>query len=139
MYKRQIQLQDGTIGYVPALAGRKDTLETAEVAEKEIEKSTASSDPDKYQHTINMYFLSDYIYGGSKTTEGNERNFYAKVPTEWVRHDRPESLPMVGMAVVHIGDEGKFGSVKASFYPGNPPINYHSKSCLLYTSQKTED
>ena len=34
---------------------------------------------------------------------------------------------MVGMAVVHIGDEGKFGSVKASFYPGNPPINYHSK------------
>ena len=123
----KIQLQDGTIGYVPALAGRKDTLETAEVAEKEIEKSTASSDPDKYQHTINMYFLSDYIYGGSKTTEGNERNFYAKVPTEWVRHDRPESLPMVGMAVVHIGDEGKFGSVKASFYPGNPPINYHSK------------
>ena len=33
----KIQLQDGTIGYVPALAGRKDTLETAEVAEKEIE------------------------------------------------------------------------------------------------------
>ncbi len=30
----KIQLKDGTIGYVPALAGRKDTLETAEVAEK---------------------------------------------------------------------------------------------------------
>ncbi len=74
-----------------------------------------------------MYFLSDYIYGGSKTTEGNERNFYAKVPTEWVRHDRPESLPMVGMAVVHIGDEGKFGSVKASSIRAIPPINYHSK------------
>lgn len=29
--------------------------------------------------------------------------------------------------LLHIGDEGKFGSVKASFYPGNPPINYHSK------------
>ena len=33
----------------------------------------------------------------------------------------------MGKAVIHIGDEGKFGSVKASFYPGNPPINYHSK------------
>ena len=31
------------------------------------------------------------------------------------------------MAVLHIGDEGKIGSVKASFYPGNPPINYHSR------------
>ena len=93
-----------------------------------------------------MYFLSDYIYGGSKTTEGNERNFYAKVPTEWVRHDRPESLPMVGMAVVHIGDEGKFGSVKASFYPGNPPINYHSKgwtnlkkSAMILRLQKSQE
>lgn len=74
----KIQLQDGTIGYVPALAGRKDTLETAEVAEKEIEKSTASSDPDKYQHTINMYFLSDYIYGGSKQPRAMKEIFMQK-------------------------------------------------------------
>ena len=74
-----------------------------------------------------MVFLADYIYGGSKTTEGEEMNFYAKVPTEWVRHKRPASLPLVGKADIHIGDEGKFGSVKASFYQGNPPINYHSK------------
>ncbi len=57
----KIQLQDGTIGYVPALAGRKDTLETAEVAEKEIEKSTASSDPDKYS-TYNKYVFSFRLY-----------------------------------------------------------------------------
>lgn len=126
----KIQLSDGSVGYVLAYTTARETtpiLEAAETAEKELNKQWESSDPDKYQHAIEMTFLSDYIYGGSKTTEGKERNFYAKVPTEWVRHDRPASLPLVGMAVVHIGDEGKIGSVKASFYPGEPPINYHSK------------
>ena len=124
----KIQLSDGTIGYVLAYTTARETtpiLEAAETAEKGLNKQWETSDPDKYQHAIEMTFLSDYIYGGSKTTEGAERNFYAKVPTEWVRHDRPASLPLVGMAVIHIGDAGKIGSVKASFYPGNPPINYH--------------
>lgn len=124
----KIQLSDGTIGYVLAYTTARETtpiLEAAETAEKDLNKQWETSDPDKYQHAIEMTFLSDYIYGGSKTTEGAERNFYAKVPTEWVRHDRPASLPLVGMAVIHIGDAGKIGSVKASFYPGNPPINYH--------------
>lgn len=122
----KVQLKDGTIGYVYAYANRKDTLEAAEDFEGKLNESLKSDD-EKYQHAINMVFLADYIYGGSKTTEGEEMNFYAKVPTEWVRHKRPASLPLVGKAVIHIGDEGKFGSVKASFYPGNPPINYHSK------------
>ncbi len=122
----KVQLKDGTIGYVYAYANRKDTLEAAEGFEEKLNESLKSDD-EKYQHAINMVFLADYIYGGSKTTEGEEMNFYAKVPTEWVRHKRPASLPLVGKAVIHIGDEGKFGSVKASFYPGNPPINYHSK------------
>lgn len=122
----KVQLKDGTIGYVYAYANRKDTLEAAEDFEEKLNESLKSDD-EKYQHVINMVFLADYIYGGSKTTEGEEMNFYAKVPTEWVRHKRPASLPLVGKAVIHIGDEGKFGSVKASFYPGNPPINYHSK------------
>ncbi len=124
----KIQLSDGTVGYILAYETSRETkpiLEAAGTAEKELNKQWETSDPDKYQHAIEMTFLSDYIYGGSKTTEGKERNFYAKVPTEWVRHDRPASLPLVGMAVVHIGDEGKIGSVKASFYPGNPPMNYH--------------
>ena len=124
----KIQLSDGTIGYVLAYTTARETtpiLEAAETAEKDLNKQWETSDPDKYQHAIEMTFLSEYIYGGSKTTEGAERNFYAKVPTEWVRHDRPASLPLVGMAVIHIGDAGKIGSVKASFYPGNPPINYH--------------
>ena len=126
----KIQLSDGTVGYVLAYTTARETtpiLEAAATAEKELNKQWETSDPDKYQHAIEMTFLSDYIYGGSKTTEGKERNFYAKVPTEWVRHDRPASLPLVGMAVVHIGDKGKIGSVKASFYPGNPPINYHAQ------------
>ncbi len=126
----KIQLSDGTVGYVLAYTTARETtpiLESAATAEKELNKQWETSDPDKYQHAIEMTFLSDYIYGGSKTTEGKERNFYAKVPTEWVRHDRPASLPLVGMAVVHIGDGGKIGSVKASFYPGNPPINYHAQ------------
>ena len=125
----KIQLSDGTVGYVLAYTSARETtpiLEAGATAEKELNKQWASSDTDKYQHAIEMTFLSDYIYGGSKTTEGKERNFYAKVPTEWVRHDRPASLPLVGMAIVHIGDAGKIGSVKASFYPGTPPINYHS-------------
>ena len=110
----KIQLSDGTVGYVLAYTTARETtpiLESAATAEKELNKQWETSDPDKYQHAIEMTFLSDYIYGGSKTTEGKERNFYAKVPTEWVRHDRPASLPLVGMAVVHIGDEGKIGSV----------------------------
>ena len=112
----KVQLKDGTIGYVYAYANRKDTLEAAEDFEEKLNESLKSDD-EKYQHAINMVFLADYIYGGSKTTEGEEMNFYAKVPTEWVRHKRPASLPLVGKAVIHIGDEGKFGSVKASFYP----------------------
>lgn len=126
----KIQLSDGTIGYVLAYTTARETtpiLEGGEDVEEELNKQWASSDTDKYQHAIEMTFLSDYIYGGSKTTEGKERNFYAKVPTEWVRHDRPDSLPLVAYAIVHIGNRGKFGSVKASFYPGNPPINYHAK------------
>lgn len=126
----KIQLSNGTVGYILAYTTARETtpiLGAGKTVEKELNKQWAASDTDKYQHAIEMTFLSDYIYGGSKTTEGKERNFYAKVPTEWVRHDRPASLPLVGMAVLHIGDEGKIGSVKASFYPGNPPINYHSR------------
>lgn len=124
----KIQLQNGDVGYILAYTTARETtpiLEAAETAEKELNKQWETSDPDKYQHAINMTFLSDYIYGGSKTTEGEEMNFYAKVPTEWVRHKRPASLPLVGKAILHIGDAGKIGSVKVSFYPGEPPINYH--------------
>ena len=113
----KVQLKDGTIGYVYAYANRKDTLEAAEDFEEKLNESLKSDD-EKYQHAINMVFLADYIYGGSKTTEGEEMNFYAKVPTEWVRHKRPASLPLVGKAVIHIGDEGKFGSVKSIFLSG---------------------
>ena len=124
----KIQLSDGTVGYVLAYTTARETtpiLDVGETVKKDLNKQWASTDTDKYQHAIEMTFLSDYIYGGSKTTEGTERNFYTKVPTEWVRHDRPASLPLVGLAIVHIGDEGKIGSVKASFYPGDPPMNYH--------------
>ena len=126
----KIQLSDGTIGYVLAYTTARETtpiLESDGTVAKELNKQWASSDTDKYQHGIDMTFLSDYMYGGSKATEGTEINLYVKVPKEWTRHKRPDSLPLVGMATVHIGDEGKLGYVKASFYPGEPPINYHIK------------
>ena len=126
----KIQLSDGTVGYVLAYTTARETtpiLESDGTVAKELNKQWASSDTDKYQHGIDMTFLSDYMYGGSKATEGTEINLYVKVPKEWTRHKRPDSLPLVGMATVHIGDEGKLGVVKASFYPGEPPINYHIK------------
>ena len=88
----KIQLSDGTVGYILAYETARETnpiLDAGDAVVKDLNKQWASSDTDKYQHAIEMTFLSDYIYGGSKTTEGKERNFYAKVPTEWVRHDRP--------------------------------------------------
>lgn len=95
----KIQLSDGTVGYVLAYTTARETtpiLESDGTVAKELNKQWASSDTDKYQHGIDMTFLSDYIYGGSKTTEGAERNFYAKVPTEWVRHDRPRVTAACG-------------------------------------------
>ena len=128
----KVQLQNGTVGYVYAYANRTDTLEIAEAAEKKYEEETKPSDETKYQHGINMYFLSDYIYGGSKATDGENAGYgYAKVPDEWTRHRRPASLPLVGKAILHIGDNGKEGMVRASFYPdgypGSPGGNYHSR------------
>ena len=69
----KIQLSDGTVGYVLAYTTARETtptLEAGEAVEKDLNKQWASSDTDKYQHAIEMTFLSDYIYGGSKTTEG---------------------------------------------------------------------
>ena len=132
----KVQLADGTVGYVWAYANRTDTLEPAEDTEKIYEETTAPSDSDKYQHGINMYFLKDYIYGGSKALDGErvQDYTYAKMPDEWTRHKRPDSLPLVGMAVLHIGDEGKEGMIRASFYPegypGNPTDNYHAKGLM---------
>ena len=127
----KVQLQNGTVGYVCAYANGEDTLESAEVTEKRYEEETKPSDADKYRHGINMYFLKDYIYGGSKSLDGEKVQdyTYVKMPDEWTRHKRPDSLPLVGKAVLHIGDEGKEGMVRASFYPegypGSPSGNYH--------------
>lgn len=144
----KVQLQNGTVGYVYAYANGQDTLEaigstesgntsgtvsgTSTGASTGTTSGTAASASDKYQHGIDMNFLKDYIYGGSKATDGEKVvGAYAEVPNEWTRHKRPSSLPLVGMAVLHIGDEGKEGSVRASFYPpgypGSPSGNYHSQ------------
>lgn len=122
--RKKLRLMFAVIAAFAVLAA---AVFAAEAAENETEKMSQTSDFTKYQHEIDMNFLSDYIYGGSKTTEGEEINLYVQVPTEWVRHKRPASLPTVGKAILHIGDEGKFGTVKMSFYPGQPTINYHVK------------
>ncbi len=91
-------------------------------------ETTNSHKSDKYPHDIDMSVLSDYIYDGAKATTGMSYDYgYIKMPEEWTRHKRPASLPCVGKAVIHIGDSGKGGRVSSSFYPGNPPINYHQK------------
>ena len=90
----KIQLSDGTVGYVLAYTTARETtpiLELDGTVAKELNKQWASSDTDKYQHGIDMTFLSDYMYGGSKATEGTEINLYVKVPKEWTRHKRPDS------------------------------------------------
>lgn len=124
-----IRLYDGTEGYCYAYANRKDTLESMADLEQKIENSNEKD--DKYQHGINMIVLSDYIYGGKRATEGEAILGYGKVPNEWTRHKRPSSLPLVGKAVLHIGDSGKEGMVRASFYPegyyGSPSGNYHAR------------
>ena len=60
----KIQLSDGSVGYILAYTTARETtpiLEAAETAEKELNKQWAASDTEKYQHAIEMTFLSDYI------------------------------------------------------------------------------
>ena len=60
----KIQLSDGTVGYILAYTTARETtpiLDAGKTAEKDLNKQWASSDPDKYQHAIEMTFLSDYI------------------------------------------------------------------------------
>lgn len=122
----KIRLADGTEGYVLAYVLRKDTLEPAETYEKKA-AANQTSDPDKYQHTINMGVLYDYIYGGSLAQSGKVSDTRKYLPDEWKMHERPSSLPLVGMAVIHVGDEGELSSVRASFFPGDTKQNYHEK------------
>ena len=109
-----------------AYVSRKDTLEPAETAEKRM-KENSTSDPDKYQHTINMGVLYDYIYGGSLAQSGKICDRRSYLPDEWKMHERPASLPLVGLAVIHVGDEGELSSVRASFVPGDATQNYYEK------------
>ena len=118
----KIQMSDGTVGYVYAY-GNGETLEDT----AEADKKTARPADDKYQHDINMSFLSNYLYGGSKSTEGEEYVVYKNLPSEWRPHKRPKSLPLVGRAVIHVGDEGKITNVKAYFTPGTSSVNYHER------------
>ena len=100
-----------------------------EQAEKEAQaKAEAEKKAEIYKHDIDMDYLSDYIYGGSKALTGwSYGDLYGKGHGDFTRHDRPKELKVVGRAVLHIGDAGKDGKVQASFYPGNPPINYHQQ------------
>lgn len=122
----KIRLADGTEGYVLAYINSKKTLESAEIYEKRL-AANSTSDPDKYQHTINMGVLYDYIYGGSLAQSGEVCDTRKYLPDEWKMHERPASLPLVGMAVIHVGDEGKLSSVRASFVPGDTAQNFHEQ------------
>lgn len=76
--RKKLRLMFAVIAAFAVLAA---AVFAAEAAENETEKMSQTSDFTKYQHEIDMNFLSDYIYGGSKTTEGEEINLYVQVPT----------------------------------------------------------
>lgn len=101
---------------------------TAVSTSEEAMAATTTQKSDKetstlYKHDIDMDFLSDYIFGGSKATSGKRYpNVYTKVPDEWYRHYRPSSLKYQGKVVIYGAN-----IISASFYPGKPPINYHAK------------
>lgn len=122
----KVRLADGTEGYILAYVNKKKTLEKAETYEKKA-LASQTSDSDKYSHTINMGILYDYIYGGSLAQSGKVSDTRKYLPDEWKMHERPASLPLVGMAVIHVGDEGKLSSVRASFVPGDTSQNYHEQ------------
>ncbi len=136
----KVRLEDGTSGYILAYVNGKDTLEIKTVVEDEpddkedtsaednkTENPTNTTEPVKYGHDIDMNFLADYIYGGSKAQTGKDFDSNRKLPKEWRMHECPESLPIVAKAIIHVGDEGKLSSVRASFYPGKAPGNYHER------------
>lgn len=74
-----------------------------------------------------MGILSDYIYGGSLAQSGKVCDRRSYLPDEWKMHECPSSLPLVGMVVIHVGEEGELSSVRASFMPGNATQNYHER------------
>lgn len=112
-----------------AKQAEKDAEKAAQKAEEEAAKQAAEElNARLYPHPIDMSVLSDYIYDGSKSCTGKAiRTHSIKLPEDWVLHQRPDDLPCVGSATLHIGDAGKSGIVGISFYPGNPPVNYHQK------------
>lgn len=83
---------------------------------------------DKYSHAIDMNVLSDYIFDGSKAQDGKDFDPHRYLPKEWRMHECPESLPIIGKAVVHVGDEGKLTSVRATFVPSlTTSFDYHQQ------------
>lgn len=74
-----------------------------------------------------MDFLSDYIYGGSKSLSGKICDNKSSFQKEWRMHKCPSELPIIARTVFHIGDEGKFDNLHVSFVPGMAEIDYHQK------------
>lgn len=136
----KIKLSDGTKGYILAYINGKDTLEIKTITEivyegtnKDCEleqrpkESSATSETVKYGHDIDMNFLSDYIYGGSKAQSGKDCDTKRYLPKEWRMHECPSSLPIVAKGIIHVGDEGKLSNVRASFLPTYASSDYHER------------
>ena len=133
-------LMSGKKGYIAARKGDKNTLKSINItgrvdktyrdkkAEQEAEKAAREKAESKYTHDIDLEYLADYMPGGAKSLDGKAITAsYAKKPAGWEFHMRPDSLKLVGKAVLHIGDAGKQGKIAAAFYPGKPPKNYHQE------------
>lgn len=133
-------MMKGKKGYIDARKGNTNTLKSINItgrvdktygdkkAEQEAEKAALEKTESKYTHDIDLEYLADYMPGGAKSLDGKAITAsYTKKPAGWEFHLRPESLKLVGKAVLHIGDAGKQGKIAAAFYPGKPPKNYHQE------------
>lgn len=130
-------LYNGSKGYISAksgifksieITGSVDKTYSEKKAEKEAEKAATEKANSKYTHDIDLDYLADYMPGGAKSLDGKAITAsYSKKPAGWEFHMRPESLKLVGKAVLHIGDAGEQGKIAAAFYPGKPPKNYHQE------------
>ena len=133
-------MMKGKKGYIDARKGGTNTLKSINItgrvdktygkkkAEQEAEKAAQEKAESKYTHDIDLEYLKDYMPGGAKSLDGKAITAsYTKKPAGWEFHLRPDSLKLVGKAVLHICDTGQQGKIAAAFYPGKPPKNYHQE------------
>ena len=121
--QRKTKLLKGTVIFTLILA-MLITLIPTDTFAASVAYQTEDPNAELYPFPLDMDFLSNYLYGSEENTKGKVYATYAReVPKEWIPREMPPSLQSSywAKAVVHTT------VAKAYFYPGTPPIDYHSK------------